>query len=70
MSNRNKIEFYEDQAKEWRWRITASNGEIVGASSEGFKALGDAEKNLELVGEAIVHDPDVNEDKVSELTRI
>lgn len=27
-----KWEFYKDNANEWRWRRTASNGRIVGAS--------------------------------------
>jgi len=31
-----KWEFYQDGAKEWRWRRTASNGRIVGASSQGY----------------------------------
>lgn len=29
-------EFYTDSAGKWRWRRKAPNGEIVGASSEGF----------------------------------
>ncbi|MDZ9281700.1 DUF1508 domain-containing protein [Escherichia coli] len=31
-----KWEFYLDNSKEWRWRRTASNGRIVGASSQGY----------------------------------
>ena len=31
-----KWEFYQDARKEWRWRRIASNGRIVGASSEGY----------------------------------
>ncbi|RVU31878.1 DUF1508 domain-containing protein [Rheinheimera riviphila] len=31
-----KWDFYQDGAKEWRWRRTASNGRIVGASSQGY----------------------------------
>ncbi|WKB82749.1 DUF1508 domain-containing protein [Cellulophaga lytica] len=31
-----KWEFYQDISKEWRWRRTASNGRIVGASSQGY----------------------------------
>lgn len=30
-------EIYQDRAGEWRWRRTAPNGEIVGASTEGYK---------------------------------
>lgn len=32
-----KIEYYKDKAREWRWRRIAPNGEIVGSSSEGYK---------------------------------
>lgn len=31
-----KWEIYKDNAGEWRWRRTASNGRIVGASSQGY----------------------------------
>lgn len=31
-----KWEFYKDSKKEWRWKRTASNGKIVGASSESY----------------------------------
>ncbi|MBO1318338.1 YegP family protein [Acanthopleuribacter pedis] len=33
-----KWEFYQDRKGEWRWRRTAPNGNIVGASSEGYKS--------------------------------
>lgn len=33
-----KWEFYQDKANEWRWRRKASNGKIVGASSEGYSS--------------------------------
>jgi uncharacterized protein YegP (UPF0339 family) len=29
---------YKDKRGEWRWRITAHNGEIIGASTEGYKS--------------------------------
>jgi uncharacterized protein YegP (UPF0339 family) len=29
-------EIYSDKAGEWRWRRTATNGRIVGASTEGY----------------------------------
>ena len=31
-----KITFYRDEWGEWRWRRIASNGKIVGASSESY----------------------------------
>jgi uncharacterized protein YegP (UPF0339 family) len=40
-----KWEFYQDNAGEWRWRRTASNGSIVGASSEGYSSKPDCEAN-------------------------
>ncbi|QPC43405.1 DUF1508 domain-containing protein [Kaustia mangrovi] len=40
-----KLELYQDNKGEWRWRRYASNGQIVGASSEGYKARADAEAN-------------------------
>ncbi|MDD2342677.1 MAG: DUF1508 domain-containing protein [Tolumonas sp.] len=29
-------DIYQDTKKEWRWRRTAPNGRIVGASSQGY----------------------------------
>ena len=34
--NGDKWEIYKDNAGNWRWRRTASNGQIVGASTEGY----------------------------------
>ena len=44
-----KHEIYKDAAKEWRWRITASNGDIIAASCEGYRNKVDAEKNLRYI---------------------
>ncbi len=38
-------ETYTDTAGEHRWRLTHENGEIVGASSEGFSSEAEANKN-------------------------
>jgi len=43
------IEFLQDAAKEYRWRVTARNGEIIGASTEGFTTIQNAKKNLSLL---------------------
>jgi len=40
-----KWEFYQDKAGEWRWRRTASNGEIVGAATEGYENYSSCEAN-------------------------
>ncbi|MEM6945462.1 MAG: DUF1508 domain-containing protein [Pseudomonadota bacterium] len=40
-----KWEFYKDKRGEMRWRRIASNGKVVGASTEGYSKKADAEKN-------------------------
>jgi uncharacterized protein YegP (UPF0339 family) len=40
------LEFYKDNADEWRWRITARNGQIVHAASEGYVDKATAEGNV------------------------
>ncbi len=40
-----KWEFYKDKKNEWRWRRTATNGKIVGASAEGYKNKSDCIAN-------------------------
>jgi uncharacterized protein YegP (UPF0339 family) len=45
-----KWKFYKDKANEWRWRRTAPNGKIVGASSEGYKNKTDCQKNARRMG--------------------
>lgn len=36
MNSEDTFTFYKDKSDKWRWRRRASNGRIVGASSEGF----------------------------------
>lgn len=43
---RDSFEVYQDKRGEWRWRRKASNGAVVGASCEGYKARADAEANM------------------------
>jgi uncharacterized protein YegP (UPF0339 family) len=44
------IELYTDAAGEHRWRMTdRRNGEIVAASTEGYKNKSDCEANLYVV---------------------
>ena len=50
-----KFEIYLDKALEYRWRVTAKNGEIIGASSEGFKRRIDCETNADMLA-AVLHD--------------
>ena len=48
-----KIEIYQDNVNEWRWRVTATNGRIIGASSEGYKNKEGAEDNLHALFKAL-----------------
>lgn len=40
-----KSTLYRDSAGEWRWRRVAANGDIVGASTEGYEHENDARAN-------------------------
>jgi uncharacterized protein YegP (UPF0339 family) len=40
-----KWEFYKDAENQWRWRRTAPNGNIIGASTEGYINKGDCAGN-------------------------
>jgi len=41
--NESRIETYEDEAGEWRWRLVAGNGEVV-AHGEGYTRREDAQR--------------------------
>lgn len=49
-SNGDKWEIYKGGADEWRWRRTASNGKIVGASTEGYANKSDCIANAQRNG--------------------
>ena len=44
---RDKVVFYCDKAGDWRWKRTASNGKIVGASTESYIDLRGCRRNFE-----------------------
>lgn len=48
-----EIEYYIDNANEHRWRVRSANGEIIGASSEGFHDKEEAKANLERLRSAL-----------------
>lgn len=48
-----KIEIYRDKAKEYRWRIRASNGRVLADSAEGYKRRGGAFRGMRAVVIAI-----------------
>ena len=50
MSASDSWEIYQDKAGEYRWRRTATNGNIVGASTQGYSGKSDCEANAERHG--------------------
>lgn len=43
---KDKFEVYQDKKGEYRWRRTASNGQVVGAASEGYSSKKACEDNM------------------------
>jgi len=48
-SDKVKFETYQDNAKEYRWRCKAANGQVVASSSQGYKAKADCEHAVDLI---------------------
>lgn len=47
----NKVVFYQDKAKEWRWRIVASNGKTRADSGEGYEKRATCMRNFKSLAE-------------------
>lgn len=45
-----KWEIYKDSQGKWRWRRTASNGDIVGAATQGYENKEDCIANAKRNG--------------------
>lgn len=45
LGDNDKWEFYLDAVGKWRWRRIASNGRVVGASTEGYENKSDCIAN-------------------------
>ena len=43
------FEVYQDRGEEWRWRLVASNGNIVADSAEGYASKQGAKRGIESV---------------------
>lgn len=43
------FEIYEDNAGEYRWRLKASNGQVVASANKGFPAKADCQKLVNLI---------------------
>ena len=44
-----KFEIYQDNAKEFRWRLKAANGESLATSGQGYKAKADCKNGVERI---------------------
>ncbi|WP_435361561.1 HVO_2922 family protein [Haloarchaeobius sp. DFWS5] len=49
MSKHARFEVFEDNAGEWRWRLVASNGNIIADSGEGYKSKQGATRGIRSV---------------------
>jgi len=54
------FELYQDRGSEWRWRLVASNGNIVADSAEGYTSKQGAKRGIRSV-KRIAPDADVEE---------
>lgn len=49
MPRKPTFELYQDNAGEWRWRLVATNGNIIADSGEGYDRKATARNGLESV---------------------
>jgi uncharacterized protein YegP (UPF0339 family) len=52
MSRTAVFEVYRDNADEWRWRLVASNGNIIADSGEGYNSKQGVQRGIESVKKA------------------
>jgi uncharacterized protein YegP (UPF0339 family) len=57
VSRADRIEVYQDDSGEWRWRLTAPNGETIADSSEGYVDRDHAETMAQRVAPHAEHPP-------------
>ena len=43
------FEVYKDKADEYRWRLKAANGRIIGTSGQGYEAKADCMHGIDLI---------------------
>ncbi len=48
-ATRLKFETYADAAKEYRWRLKATNGQVIATSGQGYKNKGDCEHSIDVI---------------------
>ena len=49
MSRKSTFEVFHDKAGEWRWRLIASNGNIIADSGEGYQSKQGARRGIKSV---------------------
>jgi uncharacterized protein YegP (UPF0339 family) len=60
--DKQEFEVYQDKGKEFRWRLKASTGQIVAASSGGYSTKVDCEKSIDVIKKGAPK-ADVHEEK-------
>lgn len=53
MNRQGKVRQYLDKKHKWRWQVTATNGKIIGASSQGYERKVDCSTNMHQVASAL-----------------
>ena len=53
MPSKPRFELYPDGAGEWRWRLVATNEEIIATSGEGYVSKQGAKRGIESVKGAV-----------------
>lgn len=48
-NGKDTFEVYEDNAKAYRWRLKASNGQVVASANKGYKTKAECEKVIGLI---------------------
>ncbi len=51
--NNNSVKQYRDKKLKWRWQVKAGNGEIIGASTQGYTRKVDCSTNMHRVAIAL-----------------
>lgn len=59
-----RIEIYEDQASEWRWRLRATNGRILCDGSEGYSSKPGVRRSIANFVKYLREEPPVEEIRV------
>lgn len=48
------LEIYRDRKKQYRWRVTASNGRKISVSSEAYKRKIDCKRAIQITVDALL----------------